>query len=426
MPTGIGCKIKYFRMKQKLTQEELAEGIVSVSYLSKIERNSADPNPTAVKQLCERLNINPERVIDDNIAELVNQWTDQLLSRNLAMSHDTYQKIERNIEKVIDADLFWLVELHTLYYFILTDQRKLAERKFKFLEQDTQKFSKEEFYFWLKFSSHFYYMLASYEQAFNGFIKAEKLFSRVFEDQDEEYYDLVFQVAKTASLLHYTYHSTMYADRALDYYRENYKLGRAAKCHILKGTNFKRMREMDEALHHFETSQDLAERLKDKTILYLVYEAMGELFYDQHLTTQALDYYMRSYDIVKHSYTLHELKAILGLIKTEIQLGELEQAAGWHEKGLIIIEETADLAPRYVYQLRVLYFVIHGYDKAFETLLQKEVLPYFKARSLHLPYAAYLKLLADYYYSQRKYKQSAEYYNEAHKALNDIRTFDNQ
>lgn len=426
MSNGIGDKIKYFRIKHNLTQEELAQGIVSVSYLSKIERDAADPNQEAVIKLCERLGISPEKVVDENITNQVMRWISSLLLRDLELAHELYQDIEANIEKVIDADLFLLVKLHTLYYFVLTKQQDRAKQKLKKLKQEQKHFNEKETYYWLKFKAHYDYFESSYEKAFLHFQEAEKLFDDVFKHDEEEYYDLIYHIAKTATVLHYSYHASIYAERSLVYYRNNYRLDRAAKCHILKGINFKRIREMDEALKQFELAEGLGQRLNNQVILFYVYDAIGELFHDLKMSSQAIKYYGRGYEMVKQQANVQELKAMLGLLKTYIQNDQKEEAKNWLQKAEELIKDGKNLQPRYVYQVKVLRYSLFGYTKQFETFLVKEVIPYFKKRKLYIAYAGYVRLLGDYYYNNRKYKLAAEYFAEAHQAMVDVKHSDNK
>lgn len=51
----IGQTIKWHRIRQGITQEQLAEGICSSAYLSKLENNQISFNKEIVSQLCERL-----------------------------------------------------------------------------------------------------------------------------------------------------------------------------------------------------------------------------------------------------------------------------------------------------------------------------------------------------------------------------------
>ncbi|MBY8911006.1 helix-turn-helix domain-containing protein, partial [Salinicoccus roseus] len=52
----IGQRIKEIRNNNNLTQEELADGIISRTYLSLIEKGSVHPSTNVLIKLSERLN----------------------------------------------------------------------------------------------------------------------------------------------------------------------------------------------------------------------------------------------------------------------------------------------------------------------------------------------------------------------------------
>ncbi|MEC0282809.1 helix-turn-helix domain-containing protein [Terribacillus saccharophilus] len=70
----IGPLIKLHRIKQSMTQEDLAAGIVSESYLSKIENQKTDASPEVIALLCERLGIQLNAENEDMIKEKAEEW----------------------------------------------------------------------------------------------------------------------------------------------------------------------------------------------------------------------------------------------------------------------------------------------------------------------------------------------------------------
>ncbi|UOK59254.1 helix-turn-helix domain-containing protein [Bacillus sp. OVS6] len=54
----IGSRIRFYRIQQNKTQEELSRGIISTSYLSKIENNQTTASIEVLDYLCNRLDIN--------------------------------------------------------------------------------------------------------------------------------------------------------------------------------------------------------------------------------------------------------------------------------------------------------------------------------------------------------------------------------
>lgn len=57
MEKQIGKRLKYSRINLGMTQEKLAKGIISVSYLSKIENGKVEPTEEIIDLLTERLGL---------------------------------------------------------------------------------------------------------------------------------------------------------------------------------------------------------------------------------------------------------------------------------------------------------------------------------------------------------------------------------
>lgn len=408
-----------------MTQEELAKDIVSVSYLSKIERNAADANPQVVKQICERLGIKPERTQDNHIQKEVHQWFNQLLNGELIRAYESYQMIEAEIESIIDAGLYWLVELHTLYYFVLTDREELAERKYIFLQQDIDKFNEIEHYYWLKFSGLYFADRYEYYDAFQSLMRAEKMYPKEHFQDELEIHDLYFQIAKVSTNLYYTYHARVYINRALTFYKNTYRLRRCGESHLIVGITAKRMNEINEAIEHFRLAKKLSETIKDDHLLIDYHRAMGDVYRDMQLNDEAIEYYKRTYELTKHHYSERELQAIMGLCRSYAQKGDNDSAAYWCEVAQQLIQTGESFSQLLSYEVNSYYYILHGFDQGFESLMVNDVLPFLKEKQLHYTYAHYLKLTANYYYNERKYKVSADYYAAANELLDVVRVVDN-
>lgn len=88
----IGNKLKFFRTKSKMTQSELAKGIISTSYLSKIEKGILEAPPQIVGLLCKKLDINPHLIEDDDLFRLSTNWFKVLLSGEIEESTKIFNK----------------------------------------------------------------------------------------------------------------------------------------------------------------------------------------------------------------------------------------------------------------------------------------------------------------------------------------------
>ena len=61
---NVGSVIKYYRSKHNLTQHQLAEGICSISHLSKIESNAYMPHESTIQALLAKMGVQWNTEID--------------------------------------------------------------------------------------------------------------------------------------------------------------------------------------------------------------------------------------------------------------------------------------------------------------------------------------------------------------------------
>ncbi|CQR46082.1 Transcriptional activator NprA [Paraliobacillus sp. PM-2] len=426
MSTGIGNKIKYYRVKAKMTQEELASGVVSVSYLSKIEHDSAEANPEAIQKLCEKLNINPVRMRDDAIQHLSDQWHKELLQQDIAKAKDTYLLLKEEMEKIIDAELYWVTELHRLYYYVLSKQYEKAIEMCCFLEQHQEKFNELEQYYWYKFSGYYYYIVdLSYLKAYGQLRRAEEVINVEIANYNEEIHDLYFLIANVSTKVYFTYHTMVYIEKALEFYRNNYQLKRCAECQIIKGIAYTRMNEMAKAKKSFHLAFSILNKYNNNAVLASCNRELGDLYNRNGEPTKAVTYFEKAYQIAKDKEQVEQLKAMLCLVKIYVDRKELEQAKQWYEEAMSFLQIAKDLPINYVYELKTYYYLIYGFDQTFEVLMEKTVLPFLKQKEQCKQYSRYKLLLGDYYYENRKYKLAASCYKKAHESVNHIQIKDN-
>lgn len=97
----IGQRIKEIRNNNNLTQEELADGIISRTYLSLIEKGSVHPSTNVLIKLSERLNCS----VNDFMQEVSHfRYNDVEILREIAyyeqkIESDDYQSVISFIEK---------------------------------------------------------------------------------------------------------------------------------------------------------------------------------------------------------------------------------------------------------------------------------------------------------------------------------------
>src|SRR5690606_7102327 len=83
---NIGSVIKYYRSKNNLTQSQLADGICSISHLSKIESNTYTPHESTIEALLAKMGV---------------QWKKEIVKRG---------RLERQLNDFITCSLHYDVE----------------------------------------------------------------------------------------------------------------------------------------------------------------------------------------------------------------------------------------------------------------------------------------------------------------------------
>ncbi|MCT2536129.1 helix-turn-helix transcriptional regulator [Aquibacillus koreensis] len=420
MHLDFGRKIKYFRTKAKMTQDELTQGIISVSYLSKIEKDTADPSPEIISQLCTRLKIKPYNTAEKYTYQLSEEWFSSLLDGDVKKAKTLYRDIEQNIEPIVDAGLIPLVDIHMLHFYILTGATDLADRQMRYLKESPTSFNHLENYYWLKFSGQYYYSIMNYKQSLHCYRKAEQLLYDQLYNPTLEKNDLYYVISVTASKLQMSYLACAYANKALDYYKNVFHLRRSAQCHVILGISYYRAKEYTKAVESYEVAYQLASTLEDKRILSLCNQNLGKLHAELENRDKAIYYYLESYHLRLESTKKNLLSPITSLIAEYYKTGENEKAKKWLEKGKEVAKHLSPSMTYHVYIVEVYKHLINGYGPTFEDLLLKEVLPFFEEKQLLSLKAEYQSILADYYFLRRKYKLAAIYYHQSNKTLEKI------
>lgn len=130
----VGQRIKESRHRNNLTQEELAEGIISRTYLSLIEKGSVQPSTNVLIKLSERLNCS----LNDLMSETSNfRYNDVEVFREIVyheykVEHDDFTTIKGLISKEYDktdeisaADKGRLHLLYAKYYRHMDENEKM-------------------------------------------------------------------------------------------------------------------------------------------------------------------------------------------------------------------------------------------------------------------------------------------------------------
>lgn len=409
-----GEKIKYYRKKQQLTQGELAKEIISVSYLSKIENGTAIPSSEVIGMIYDRLGI--ERSCDlyteEKHQKLCEIWFQHLFNNDKEKMIDAYRTIKDCLHLISDNKLITMIDIHKLRFYILIQEYDKAKKQYQSLTSIHERFNKMEMYYFYKFSGYYHFTNLSYHKAFTCLKDAESYLAYAFYQKDAEPYSLYYMIALAASHTRQMHITLTYSDKALAYYQKNYSLKQCAQCHVLIGLTYTRLKDYEQAKHHYRLAETIVENLNEKSLLATILQNKGNLYANLGEHDDAIEYYLKSYQIRKDASK--QIVPVSSLMKLYYNNGDVENARKWLEKGLHLIENHSLENYVHIHEFTIYEQLLNRVNNAsFQDIILNNIIPFLEEKELHTDKLYYLQILAEYLYENRKYKSSADFYKMA-------------
>lgn len=416
----IGPFIKLQRTKQEMTQGELAEGIVSLSYLSKIENKKTDASPEIIQLLCNRLGIELNDGIDENIQEKCKQWYAMLYDVNDKDEiKSTYKELQTVMDKSLNDSLL-MFEIHKIRYYLVLRQIDKALSKINELSEMVGSFNSIHHYYWCKFKGNYNSSSGEFNQALRMYKMAEDKLNQI-DIEETEVADLHYSISVTNSKLRNTLEVIDYANKAMDVFQRNYNFIRCAQCHVLLGISYRRIKMYDKAIKNYNLAKHLGELNKNNQVIQLTNQNLGYLYSTVGNIKEAIKFYL--YVVEDEAVDLNgRLTAITSLIKEYYNIQNYDKTKEMLAKARNILDQAKD---NHYYQLY--YYIIHTYtyalnneDEKFKSLVTDEFIPYLKEHGDYGNLVVYAKMLGSHFEKLGKYKESVKYYKLANSTYNEL------
>lgn len=421
MEMEIGALIKMTRINKGMTQEELAEGIASMSYLSKIENEHATASSEVINMLCTRLGIQLDKRNDETIDETLQTWYGMLFE---GTDKENIIALYNKLQQIIDSnytDEVIMFEIHKVRYYIILEQYVKAFKQINKLNAMSNRFDTLHQYYWYKFKGNYYSLgSAEFNQALRLYKMAEEKLNQL-DMSEEEIADLKYTIAITHSKLRNTLESIDYANTALDIYQRHYHFTRCAQCHIVLGISYRRIKMYDKSIKNQNLAKHLGKITQNKAIIQLANQNLGYLHSTKGEPREAIHYYeeVANDNDVK---LIEKIAATTSLIKEYYHLEEYEKAEKMVEKSTELLEaKHQNEEHKYFYYVTYTYdFALKGDDENFEALLIEEFIPYLKKNKDYANLVIYTNLMANHFEKQGRYKEAANYYRLANINYNEL------
>ncbi|MBY6037153.1 helix-turn-helix transcriptional regulator [Fictibacillus nanhaiensis] len=413
---NLGERIRYFRRVKNLSQQELAAGICSIPYLSKIENGVTEPSKEIQQHLAARLDI---KLDSKNENEIIHDYVNlffSLYQRDHKTAKQKFHSLTDSPSQSVDEDIVHKI-FKSIYIMMTTEEVPgvyTLLNEVAYIENVIQ--GQKAFYYWLA-RGQLSYLANEYVDAFNYLLKAEKqLEENHFQEWEKGY--LLYMIGLSANQLYKNIVALEYTKEALVIFEKSYFFKRCADCRIILAIVHLRIKNFDESTKQLLLAETIAKSFDDGALQGIIYHNLGGIATHKGETDKAIQLFCRSLEVKEKEPLFAKIMTIYALVKEY-------QKSNRREQGLKLIEVWLEqLQGNPLYREYELHFLYHKqlftYGKHNETtihFMEKELIPYFEHRNEWIHLATYYPIIAKYYENNHKYKQASIYYSAALEAM---------
>ena len=402
-----GNKILYYRKKQGLTQQQLALGICSISYLSKIENDKILPNSETMSLLFDRLEIKFDQATEyGDHEDIIDDWCRSVEMNDEKKSNTLKSELESRMKYVNNPYIQGYFHLVKWRYDMSQYNSNHIEISLRTVKSYYHVFNNKLKYLFYKFLCIYNYNNKRFMVALHNGKEANHFRSKIGIIDVELQYILALSYSQLKSISL----SIIYAQEALENFQKDSNLFRMIDCLILLGINFARVKEFEKAHYYYQRSLKLSEHTTKKSSVHAtVYHNLGYLYSLKSDNKLAIKYYLKAIN-KKKSLNLSTQGTIYLLANEYYIIGSKENAIKWISTGL---STNKDLNTSLI-NLKILKYSINKHTKKLYEFLLNHALPFFKEKQDWVNISRCSELLGDHYSAKAQYKAAASYYKLAY------------
>ena len=416
---NIGSIIKKERIKQQITQKELANGICSTSYLSKIESGKQIPQEEVKQAILYRLQINLEHYIDIDEEQFLKE--NYPLIENAIIKNDQIQIKELlNYFKSMNLEFsnienFYTFNLRLLRLYLMVDEPMANAvsllNAFKTMEESLN--NRQKFFYYENYSLYCI-NTKQYQSALSYLEKAGLLISKIQLSLGEKA-DYYYLLSTVYHKLHRTLNAIEYAEQALKLFKELGYSQQMVNCYIRLGLSHIQNGHYHYALDIFDNCYNLCAENNLKKKYGVIYQNLGYIYALEGDSRGAISYYRKSLAVKKNP--LRILITIHSMVKEYSKLNCVTNVETWCHKGLNLIKdhEIEKEAEEYIYHFHI-YKMLHHLSNFDETFFAKAI-DFFNNIHDYKNVHKYAILAGSLLSEREEYKKATDYYQKATEAM---------
>ncbi|UJF25997.1 helix-turn-helix transcriptional regulator [Planococcus sp. 107-1] len=424
-----GLRLKYHRLKKKISLEEVASGILSPRELKKIESGLKEPSLADLEALCKKLEI-PLAPKDNPVGKvLVKNFKSSLVHpQNKGKIMEQYSDIKDHPLLHVNEDIELEYSIQQIRYFIVIGDLDTAELKLKEMERFKEFMNQEQFYLFHKYNGNYHYILNDHETALKTYLMAEKIAPST--TSPSELGDLYYSIGISSSQCWETELAFKYTDLALKIYQQEFVPKRIVECHLNIAMTQQRIGNFKIATEHFKNALTIGRKLEIDILRFTTEFNVGYSHFLFQNFESSIHHVTAALEFVPAEYTADILLSYCLIIKCNIELKNIEEAVRWQIKGKKIVVEkhlNLDLPTNHAFKEAIMeffclsHYLNNEYDQ-FESLVVNTFLPSLSVNDNFYEIGYYYGLLGNLYYNQERYKDSSFAFNNSRLAYKNLIT----
>ncbi|MBX0313483.1 helix-turn-helix domain-containing protein [Planomicrobium glaciei] len=418
-----GLRLKYHRLKKRVSLEETASGILPSRELKKIESGLKEPSLRDLEALCKKLEISLAPKENPIGQVLVKNFKTSLLHpQNKGKIMEQYADIHDHPLLFVNEDIELEYNIQQIRYFIITGDLDSAEEKLKEMERFKEFMNQEQFYLFHKYTGNYHYLLGDHESALKTYLMTEKIAPVSIANTDLA--DLYYSIGITANQCWEISMATKYTELALKIYQQEFVPKRIVECHLNIAITHQRSGNFKTAMDHHRNALAIGSKLEIDILRFTTEFNLGYSYLIFQNYELSIEHIENCLSFIPPEYIADSLLSYCILIKCNIELENIEKAIQWKQKGLKLIEDknlsmssptNHSFKEAYIEFLCLTHFLNDEYEE-FEKLVTGHLIPLLEIDNNFFEIGYYYGHLGNVYYKLKKYEKSAFILNKAREA----------
>lgn len=414
----VGKQIFYQRLQQKMTQEELCQGICSVSYLSKIENGKIEASEEILQLLCTKLEIavSDLRDVEEEVKEKLNQWLTSFVHLDKEKVEILYNELQAELQYVSDFEIINYYKLLYTRYLIMKRDMPALEIELEKLKKVYKKCSPFQQLLYTYSKALFYCLQYRWKEGIDYLTKVEIM------AKEQRYYEtsIYYNLALTYSHLEVHHLALHFANIALEGFLDEHKFRQVINCQIIIALSYAGKGQYEEALEIYESLlRESASFVERDIIAPIVLSNIGNIYYKKEKYEEAKAYYIKSLECTREE-NLNYIDTLHELALQYIYLDQLQEAKDYIDKGIVVAKKEEKFRPK-LYLLLMLRYKYFEEPIAYKTFLETEAVPFFVKEGNSSNLKEVYTELAEHFESIFAFEKSSHYYKKALKVPENVK-----